>query len=55
MTDTNMAQTPISSQQQLVQDDLNLLQWPVLGLGFAVLCTFVWWIFLGWLLIKLFS
>ena len=25
-----------------------LLQWPVLGLVFAVLCTFAWWAFLGW-------
>jgi hypothetical protein len=54
MTDTDMAQMPVARAQKLVRSDyLQDVVWPVMGLGFALLCTVAWCAFLGWQLINL--
>jgi hypothetical protein len=30
-----------------------LLQWPVVGLAVAGLCTLAWWVFLAWIIFSL--
>jgi hypothetical protein len=56
MTDTDMAQMPIARAQKLIRSDyLQDVVWPVMGLGFAVLSTIAWWVFLVWGVINLFA
>jgi hypothetical protein len=56
MTDTDMAQMPVARAQKLIRSDyLQDVIWPVMGLGFAVLCTVAWCAFLVWGLIDLFA
>jgi hypothetical protein len=54
MTDTDMAQMPVTRAEKLIRSDyLQDVVWPVLGLGFAVLITIAWCAFLVWLVINL--
>ena len=56
MTDTDMAQMPLARAQNLIRSDyLQDVVWPVMGLGFALLCTVAWCTFLVWGLINLFA
>jgi hypothetical protein len=56
MTDTDMAQMPVARAQKLIWGDyLQDVVWPVLGLGFALLCTVAWCAFLVWQVINLFA
>ena len=48
MSETDLAHSVSLTENPPSGRYRELLQWPVLGIGLAFLCTFAWWGFLGW-------